>query len=308
MLFIIALLLTVLAVVFFANFRDIFFKYVALGFGIFAFAGCIFFCVETVPAGHVKVATLFGKVQSSTYGEGLHLVNPFLAFHKYDLRQKTFKAEDIGVPAEDKLTTTMDVSVQYRVNGAMASEILKNTGSTRDLIEVHLIPKVRSILREQGKGVSQSQDFFIEAVQTRLQDTLREGLFEYLHPQGMTIDSVLIRNVTLPVIIRNAIAETKQREQEVIKQEAELARFAMEQEQKVKTAESELRAAELEAEKIKTLADSEAYKIKAINDQLARSPNYIKLKQVEQWNGVLPRYSGGENIPMIDLRETKPFK
>jgi regulator of protease activity HflC (stomatin/prohibitin superfamily) len=88
----------------------------------------------------------------------------------------------------------------------------------------------------------------------------------------------------------------------VLKQQAELERFATEQDQKVKQAESELKAAKLEAEKIKELADAEAYKIDAINKTLANSPNYIDLKRVEQWDGVLPVYTGGENVPMIDLR------
>ena len=60
--------------------------------------------VITVPAGHVKVATLFGKVQDNNYREGLHIVNPLLAFTAFDLRQKTHM-ETAGIPAEDKLIT-----------------------------------------------------------------------------------------------------------------------------------------------------------------------------------------------------------
>jgi len=258
--------------------------------------------VITVPAGHVKVATFFGKVQDNSYREGLHIVNPLLVFTAFDLRQKTHK-EQAGIPAEDKLITTMDVSVQYRTIGDMAPDILRNTGTTGALIQVHMIPKLRSILREQGKGVEKSQDFFREAVQRQLQQTLQVGLAEFLAPKGLQVETVLIRDVQLPNVIRTAITETKKREQEVLKQQAELERFATEQDQKVKQAESELRAAKLEAEKIKELADAEAYKIKAINETLAKSPNYIELKKVEQWNGVLPVYTGGENIPMIDLRK-----
>jgi len=258
--------------------------------------------ILTVPAGHVKVATLFGKVQDSTYGEGLHLVNPLLDFTTFDLRQKTHK-ETAGIPAEDKLITNMDVSVQYRTIGAMTPDILQNTGSTDALIQVHLVPKLRSILREQGKGVLTSQDFFRESVQRQLQQTLQQGLVEYLTPKGIEVEAVLIRDVILPKVIRDSITETKRREQEVLKQQAELERFATEQDQKVKQAESELRAAKLEAQKIRELADAEAYKIEAINKTLAKSPNYIELKKVEQWNGVLPVYTGGDNIPMIDLRK-----
>ena len=265
--------------------------------------------IITVPAGHVRVATLFGKVLDDTYREGLHLVNPLLEFTQFDLRQKTHK-ESAGIPAEDKLITRMDVSVQYRTIGEMTPEILRNTGTTQALIQVHLIPKLRSILREQGKGVQLSQDFFREEIQKQLQETLQLGLADFLAPKGLQVETVLIRDVQLPDVIRTAITETKRREQEVLKQQAELERFATEQDQKVKKAESELRAAKLEAQRIKELADAEAYKINVINKTLAQSPNYIELKKVEQWNGVLPVYTGGDNIPMIDLRsmQTKPKK
>lgn len=130
--------------------------YGCLGIGVILFLMSV---VITVPAGHVKVATLFGKVQDNTYREGLHIVNPLLVFTSFDLRQKTHE-ETAGIPAEDKLITKMDVSVQYRTIGEMAPDILRNTGTTDALIQVHMIPKLRSILREQGKGVAVSQDFF----------------------------------------------------------------------------------------------------------------------------------------------------
>lgn len=266
------------------------------------FVPIVMACLITVPAGHVKVATLFGKVQDTSYAEGLHFVNPLLKFELFDLRQKTHK-ETAGIPAEDKLITKMDVSVQYRTIGAMAPDILRNTGTTAALVEVHMIPKLRSILREQGKGVKISQDFFKESIQRQLQETLQFGLSEFLAPKGIAVETVLIRDVQLPDVIRTSITETKKREQEVLKQQAELERFATEQEQKVKQAQAEFDAAKLEAQKIKELANAEAYKIDVINETLAKSPNYIELKRVEQWNGVLPVYAGGENIPMIDLRK-----
>ena len=271
--------------------------------GVFiAMTWLVLSCLLTVPAGHVKVATMFGKVQDSTYKEGIHFVNPLLDFTDFDLRQKTHK-ESAGIPSEDKLITIMDVSIQYRTVGSLTPDILRNTGSTEALLEVHLIPKLRSILREQGKGVVQAQDFFKESIQTQLQTTLQEGLSDYLASKGLQVEAVLIRNVILPAVIRDSIELTKQREQQQLLQQAELQRFATEQEQKVKQASAELDAAKLSAEQIKTLADAEAYKIAAINKTLVQSPSYIELKRVEQWNGVLPVYTGGDNVPMIDLRK-----
>jgi regulator of protease activity HflC (stomatin/prohibitin superfamily) len=273
--------------------------WLSVGVGIFVL---MINSYTTVSSGHVKVASLFGKVQDEPLSEGLHFpVNPMLSFKQIDGRQKTHM-EKAGIPSEDKLITTVDVSVQYRIIKSKAPDMVRNTGDAEAAIQVHMIPKLRSILREQGKGIKMAQDFFKESVQAQLQESLQVGLSSFLVQQGIQIDNVLIRGVILPKVIQDAITETKKREQEVIKQAAELERYAMEQDQIIKKAESELKAAKLEAEKKVTLADAEAYQIEVVNKQLSKSSNYIELKKVEQWNGVLPVYSGGKNVPMIDLR------
>lgn len=274
--------------------------WLSVGVGIFVL---MINSYTTVSSGHVKVASLFGKVQDEPLSEGLHFpVNPMLSFKQIDGRQKTHM-EKAGIPSEDKLITTVDVSVQYRIIKSKAPDMVRNTGDAEAAIQVHMIPKLRSILREQGKGIKMAQDFFKESVQAQLQESLQVGLSSFLVQQGIQIDNVLIRGVILPKVIQDAITETKKREQEVIKQAAELERYAMEQDQIIKKAESELKAAKLEAEKKVTLADAEAYQIEVVNKQLSKSSNYIELKKVEQWNGVLPVYSGGKNVPMIDLRK-----
>ena len=83
-----------------------------------------------------------------------------------------------------------------------------------------------------------------------------------------------------------------------------MKRFSTEQEQKIATANAELEAAKLEEKRIRLLADAEAYKIKQINEAAQQSPAYIQLKQIEAWNGILPKYLGGENMPILDLRST----
>ncbi|MDB4339646.1 SPFH domain-containing protein [bacterium] len=274
--------------------------WLSVGVGIFVL---MINSYTTVSSGHVKVASLFGKVQDEPLSEGLHFpVNPMLSFKQIDGRQKTHM-EKAGIPSEDKLITTVDVSVQYRIIKSKAPDMVRNTGDAEAAIQVHMIPKLRSILREQGKGIKMAQDFFKESVQAQLQESLQVGLSSFLVQQGIQIDNVLIRGVILPKVIQDAITETKKREQEVIKQAAELERYAMEQDQIIKKAESELKAAKLEAEKKVTLADAEAYQIEVVNKQLSKSSNYIELKKVEQWDGVLPVYSGGKNVPMIDLRK-----
>ena len=106
---------------------------------------------KQVPVGHVAVATLFGNAQQDGYEQGMHFpVNPLYRWTMFDARQQTHQ-ETANVPSQDQLQTKIDVSVQYRIDGAMAPDILEQTGDAATVVRVHLIPALRSLLREQGK-------------------------------------------------------------------------------------------------------------------------------------------------------------
>ena len=142
--------------------------------------------VKTVPVGRVGVATLFGKAQPEGYAQGIHIpVNPLYRRTMFDARQQTH-LETANVPSQDQLQTKLDVSVQYRIDGAMAPDILEQTGTADAAVRVHLIPKLRSLLREQGKSIVRAEDFFKEETQETLQTALTEGLREYLEPKALS--------------------------------------------------------------------------------------------------------------------------
>ncbi|MFK8012389.1 MAG: SPFH domain-containing protein [Marinicellaceae bacterium] len=236
---------------------------------------------KTVPVGHVAVATIFGKIVDESYPEGLHFpVNPLYEWHEFDVREKSHK-EQAQVPSQDQLQTSIDVSVQYRLNGANVSTMLQTTGGMQQLLDVQLVPKLRSLLREQGKTIKRAEDFFLEETQDKLQTALLSGLQEYLEPKGVNVSAVLIRDITLPAFITKAIESKKEREQAVEKQKAELERFRTEQQQLVAQAEAQRSAAEELAQQKIILADAQAYEIKKINEAVGNNPSYIKLQSLE---------------------------
>ena len=236
---------------------------------------------QSIPAGHVAVATLFGEVQPVHFTEGLKIpVNPLYQWHFYDVRQKTH-SETSNVPSQDQLQTKIDVSVQYRLVGHQAPSILKETGTINDVLAVHIVPKLRSQIREQGKTIKRAEDFFLEETQNTLQVALLEGLKDYLGTKGVAVEAVLIRDITLPPFITKAIESKKEREQEVEKQKAELERYDTEQQQKIALAIAEKDAASAEAEKRRLLADARAYEITTINEAIGKNPNYVKLQALE---------------------------
>ena len=141
---------------------------------IFVFT--IFTPFTTIPAGHVGVSTLFGKVDTEELGEGFHLINPLKKVNKIDCRNKELTIDGVGVPTQDQLTTAVDVTLKWRVDKTQAAEAYKETGNAERLEAVHLTPKLRSLIREAGKGVKNAEDFYSDEVQVSMQDRILGGL------------------------------------------------------------------------------------------------------------------------------------
>ena len=236
---------------------------------------------RSVEAGHVAVSTLFGKVNPDEYGEGLHFpVNPLLEWTAYDVREKTHM-ETAGVPTQDQLTTEIDVSVQYNIKGDAAARMLGETGTAADAVDVHLVPKLRSLMREQGKSIRRAEDFFLDETQQMLERNMFDGLSAYLEPKGINVQAVLVRRIDLPAAILQNIELKKQAEQRVEQSKAELEKVKVEAQQRVEEAKAEREAAEQEAEQRKLLADAQAYEIEKINTAIANNPAYIQLESLK---------------------------
>lgn len=267
--------------------------------------------VTTVPPGHNQVASLFGEVRPEPYDEGLHFVNPLLSFTAFDLREQTFTWDKVEVPSQDKLKTTMDVSVTFRIVGAETPVILQTTGNLEDVVEKHVTPKVRSLLREAGKSVEQSQDFFLETVQQQLQTYMEAGLTDYLESKGVEVKAVLFRDITLPTVVRDAVVQTKERQEQLEREKAQLRIVEQQAQQVVKKAEAREQAAIAEASAKRTQADAEAYRIRSeaearseANAKLAGSitPALVRYNEVERWNGAYPAtLVGGEAGVLFQL-------
>jgi regulator of protease activity HflC (stomatin/prohibitin superfamily) len=236
---------------------------------------------KTIPPGQVGVAALFGNVQPIGFEQGLHIpVNPLYSWTLFDARQQTH-LETASVPSQDQLQTKLDVSVQYRIIASMAPTILQETGDAAKAVTVHLKPKLRSLLREQGKSIKRAEDFFREETQEALQTSLTDGLRDYLEPKGIAISAVLIRDIALPPFIVQAIEKKKEREQAVEQERAELERVRTELQQHVARAAAGREAADQEAATKRILADAQAYEIREINKAIADNPAYIQLQSLE---------------------------
>ena len=276
----------------------------AAAFGVLAAAViAVVVCIEVVPAGHVQVATLLGKIRPQPYEAGLHVVNPLLSFHQFDVRQDTQKMSQVPIYTADQLTSLIDVSINYRFIPEMTPHVLGKTGDPARAINVLMEPRLRSLIREQGKSVARAEEFFDEKTQQRMQADLTAELRDALSSEGIEVLDVLVRALELPQFILQAIEQKKEREQAVEKERAELERVKTQAQQQVAEAEAKKAAAEFhaeqikvladaeaeklkrlaaaDAEKVRLLADAEAHKIRAINEAIGDSPAYLKVRAME---------------------------
>jgi len=237
--------------------------------------------------------------------EGFNFVNPAKSWTHYDCRQKTVKFDGMKIQAQDQQVITMDISVQYRADKTMTDVMKRETGNVEDVINVHLTPKARSMFRETGKSFERLEDFFVASKQQEMQTKILDGLNAYITPKGIIIDAVMVRNITPPAYIQQAIQSKKVRQQKAEEQEAELIRFEVEQQQKVKTAEAEKNAAREEAEKLRILADARAYEIEQINKAIAKNPAYIQLESIKAM--VKISENPASQIYFIDSQSTTPL-
>src|SRR3954453_413313 len=82
---------------------------------LFLFAG-----VANVPAGHVGVLTLFGRVTGEVLPEGIHMVNPFKSNNVMSIRTQEIK-ESASVPSSEGLVMSLDTSLIFHLNADRAS-------------------------------------------------------------------------------------------------------------------------------------------------------------------------------------------
>jgi len=301
-------------------------KAIAIGVPLLALAIISTSCFTTVEGGHKGVAITFGNISDQELDEGFHFKAPWTKVLAIDCKNQaesdSFKG--ITLKAQDQLTSRVDITVNWRVDGDFAAEAYRETGGLEGLRDKYLIPKTRSLIREVGKSVKRSEDFFNSTVQIDLQDSILTKLKEALSSKGIVIEAVLFRNIELPPSIERGINAKKEMQQEAERAEATLLKFETDQKQKVAQAKAELEAAKTQQESRRVQADAKAYEIEAEAKARALSielegqarakaialegaalrdnPNLIELRKAEKWDGKLPTtmFGAGQDV-MIDL-------
>jgi len=187
----------------------------------------LFAAVARVPAGHVGVLTLFGRVTGETLPEGMHLVNPFKENNVLSIRTQQVK-ESASVPSSEGLVIALDTSLLFHLNPDRAAEVYQKIGPAYEATIVE--PSLRAAIREATS--SHSANALYTGEREKVAREIHEQLSTELNKRGITVEQVLLRDIQLPAALKASIETKQQAEQESLAMSFRLQKEKQEAERK----------------------------------------------------------------------------
>lgn len=217
---------------------------IAGGLRLFSFIiiilGIVTACIKQIDAGKIGVQMMFGKVQNEILTSGLNVINPLIDVEELDIKTQNYtmsgmhdesevNADDaIRVLTADGLEVIIDLTVLYRVLPSEAPNIVRQTGLDYQAKIVR--PVTRTKIRDNAVYYtavdlySNKRDEFQSRIVKSIEDDFRK--------RGLVLESLLVRNITLPQRVKSAIEEKINAEQEAQKMEFVLQKEKQEAERK----------------------------------------------------------------------------
>jgi len=187
----------------------------------------LFNCTTRVETGHVGVLTLFSSVTHETLPEGLHLINPLKAVHELSIQTQTIK-ETANVPSNEGLILTLDTTLQYRLDANKAADVYQKIGT--EYVDKVVEPNLRSAVREAT--ASHSANALYTGAREEVAHAIQEQLVAALAPRGIYVESVLLRDIQLPPMLKASIEAKQQAEQDALRMSFVLQKEKQEAERK----------------------------------------------------------------------------
>ncbi len=172
-------------------------------------AGCMSTNIDSGQGG-VMYSIFGGTKLDKVFSEGLKMHAPWTTIYTYDLRVQEH-LEEITALSNNGLSIAVDMSIRWRPQAGQLPRLHVTYG--RDYATKLLIPELRSAAREVVGQFTPEELYSTR--RSELQTAILERVQRRVQGRYVEVESVLIRNVTLPDQIRKAIESKLTEEQEV---------------------------------------------------------------------------------------------
>ncbi len=197
-------------------------------------------------------------VQRDVLKEGTHRLNPFLyAVSIVNIQSQRFElsgGDAIMFLTLDGFPVTVEGTLEFNLNVDKVAQLTHEVGDMDDIMQKLILPSARGFFRIEGSKKN-ATDFIVGETRQAFQDSLETFLKGICTAWGISLNSVLIRDIQAPQEIAGII-----RERELAAQESK--KF----EQQIVQAQSQA-----ELEKQKALADQNRLKVTADTEQIKQT-------------------------------------
>ena len=207
---------------------------------VIVITGLVSSAFKVIDPGMVGVQVLFGKVQDKPLESGLHGVNPLVDITEFDTRTQNYtmsgthnegdvQGDDaIRVLSSDGLEVTIDLSVLYNVMPEKAPFIMQNIGV--DFKDKIVRPVTRTALRDNAVAYQAVDLYSIK--RQEFQNKINATISKNFEVNGLKVQQILIRNVSLPPSVKASIESKINAEQEAQKMQFVLQKERQEADRK----------------------------------------------------------------------------
>jgi regulator of protease activity HflC (stomatin/prohibitin superfamily) len=189
-----------------------------VGYGFMA-AGLLLAASNTftvVSVGEVGVQHFLGSISAEALGQGVHVINPLASIEKMSTREQSFppdgSVERIDAQTSEQLNVAMEVSILYRIDPANAPNLYQRIGSEDQIKNRIVVNAVRNGVRDAVATKSINEIFSPNRRELALE---MEQAIQAKAGDRIEVLDVFVRDVQAPPLVRQAIEEKLQREQNV---------------------------------------------------------------------------------------------
>lgn len=254
-----------------------------------------------IPTNYSGVKTTFGQIDSKSLSDGLNRKLPFVQ----KIETVNNKLQDIEfsdtISSETSARTEIrykNITVTYQISKAKSAWIFANVSDYEDnLISQDLVGSaVKSISKTLNDTDATNRSVLEPAVAKSIQSSIDDKYGKNV----VKIHKVVVKGADFTKDYNKSIADKQRAQLESEKQ-------AIQNKKNIDKAK-----ADAEVKKTQAKASADAKLISAQADKKANelkeksiTDNILKDKYISKWNGVMPKYTGGNSSVMLDMQENK---
>ena len=199
---------------------------------LLAFVLIIFVSKSSINIGYGEAGVLFktfggGVVtDKAPLSEGFHIIAPWNKVYIYNVKQQEFFEGNMQVLSSNGLEISLDVSVLYQPIYNELGLLHKTKGE--NYVNIVLIPQIRAVARSVVGRYTPEQLYSTK--RDAIQNEIYEETQKVVENQHIQLNAVLVRDVSLPLAIKEGIERKLIQEQEALEYEFRIEKAKQEAE------------------------------------------------------------------------------